>query len=89
MSVAHLNTSSFDEFSYMMHKYNFDFVVLSGTWLKNDQTQLQYVQIDDYKSELRNRESKCGVRVCFYIKKLMSFNTRLDFVQTFQSIKIL
>ena len=63
-SVAHLNTqslpSSFDEFSYMMNKYKFDIVALSETWLKNNKTQLEYVQINGYKSELKNRESKSG-----------------------------
>ena len=72
-SVAHLNTeslpSSYDEFSYKMNKYEFDIVALSETWLKNNKTQLEYVQIDGYKSEFKNRESKSGGGVGFYIKE--------------------
>ena len=63
-SVLHLNTqslpSSFGEFSYMMNKYKFDIVALSGTWLENSKTQLEYVQIDGYKSEFKKRLSKSG-----------------------------
>ena len=40
----------------MMNKYKFDIVALSETRLKN-KTQLEYVQIDGYKSEFKNRES--------------------------------
>ena len=73
ISVANLNTQSlpplFDEFSYMMNKYKFDIVALSETWLKNNKTQLEYVQIDGYKSEFKNRESKSGGGVGFYIKE--------------------
>ena len=63
-TMAHLNTHSlpslFDEFSYMMNKYKVDIVALSETWLKNNKTQLEYVQIDGYKSEFKNRGSKSG-----------------------------
>ena len=53
----------------MMNKYKFDIVALSETWLKNSKTQLEYVQIDGYKSEFKNRESKSGGGVGFYIKE--------------------
>ena len=93
ISVANLNTqslpSSFDKFSYMMNKYNFDIVALSETWLKNNKTQLEYVQIDGYKSEFKNRESKSGGGVGFYIKKHMNFNVRHDLRKTDESIEIL
>ena len=60
--MAHLNTqslpSSFDEFPYMMKKYEFDIVALKEIWLKNNKTQLEYVQIVGYKSEFKNREQK-------------------------------
>ena len=92
-SVAHLNTqrlqSSFGKFSYMMNKYNFDTVALSETWLKNNKTQLEYVQIDGYTSKFKNRESKLGGRVVFYIKEHMSFNNQHDLEKTGESIEIL
>ena len=73
ISVANLITQSLpplsDEFSYMMNKYKFDIVALSETWLKNNKTQLEYAQIDGYKSEFKNRESKSGGGVALYIKQ--------------------
>ena len=59
--VAHLHRQSLpssDKLSYMMNKCKFDIVALSETWLKNNKTQLEYVQIDGYKFEFKNRESK-------------------------------
>ena len=53
----------------MMNKYKFDIVALSEIWLKNNKTQLEYVQIDGYKSEFKNREPKSGGGVGFYIKE--------------------
>ena len=91
--VVHLNTKSlplsFDEFSHMMNKYKFDIVALSETWLKNNKTQLEYVQIDGYKSEFKNRESKSGGGVGFYIKEHMNFNVRHDLGKIDESIEIL
>ena len=93
ISVANLNTHSLpplsDEFSYMMNKYKFDIVALSENWLKNNKTQLEYVQIDGYKSEFKNRESKSGVGVGFYIKEHMNFNVRHDLRKIDESIEIL
>ena len=43
----YINTSSFDEFSLMMNRYQFDNVAVSETWLKDSKTQLEYVQIND------------------------------------------
>ena len=67
-SVAHINTllpSSFDEFSLMMNRYQFDIVAVSETWLKDNKTQLEYVQINGYSSVWKNRESKTGGGVGF------------------------
>ena len=36
-----------------MNKYKFDIVALSETRLKNNKAQLEYVQIDGYKSEFK------------------------------------
>ena len=72
-----------------MNKYKFDIAVLSETWLKNNKTQLEYVQIDGYKSEFKNRESKYGGGVGFDIKEHMSFNVRHDLEKIDESIEIL
>ena len=56
-----------------MNKSKFDIVALSETWLKNNKTQVEYVQIDGYKSEFKNRESISGGGVGFYIKEHMNF----------------
>ena len=93
MPKSVLNTpslpSSFDEFSYTMKKYRFDIVAISEIWVKNNKTKLQYVQIDGYKSEFKNRESKSEGRVGFYIKEHMSLNVWHDLGKTDESIEIL
>ena len=61
-----------------MNKCKFSVVTLSETWLKNNKIQLEYVQIDSYKSEFKNRESKSRGRFGFYIKEYMSFNVWHD-----------
>ena len=47
--------SSVDKFSYMMNKYKFDIVALIETWLKNNETQLEYVRSDMVLEKLINR----------------------------------
>ena len=64
-----------------MNKYKFDIVALSETWLKNNKTQLEYVQSDGYRSEYKNRDSKSGEGVGFYIKehwRVLTFDTVLE-----------
>ena len=73
----------------MMKKYKFGIVALSESWLKSNKTQLEYVQTDDYKSELKNRESESGGGVGFYIKGHMSFNVQHDLGKIDESIDIL
>ena len=34
----------------MMNRYKFDIVAVSETWLKDNKTQLEYVQINGYSS---------------------------------------
>ena len=95
-STIHLNThqhlpstSIFDEFSCMINKYKFNIVALSETWLKNSKTQLEYLQIDGYKSEFKNRGSESGGEVSFYIKEHMNFNVRHNLEKIHESIEIL
>ena len=88
----HINTqslpSSFDEFSLMMNRYQFDIVAVSKTWLK-DKTQLEYIQINGYSSVWKKRESKTGGSFGFYIKEHMSFKVRHDVGKIDESIEIL
>ena len=58
----------------MINKCKFAIVALSVNWLKNNKTQLEYVQNDGYKSEFKYRESKLRGGVGFYIKEHMNFN---------------
>ena len=59
-------SSSSHEFSLMMNWYQFDIAVVSEIWLKDNKTQLEYVQINGYFSVWKNRESKTGRCVGFY-----------------------
>ena len=69
-----------------MKKYKFDIVALSETWLKNNKPHL--VQVDGYKSEFKNKESKSG-GIGFYIKEHMNFNGRHDLERIDESNEIL
>ena len=92
-SVAHINTqilpSFFDVFSLMMNRYKFDIVAVTETQLKANKTQLEYVQINGYSSVWKNRESKTGGDVGYYIKEHMSFKVRHNLVKIDESIEIL
>ena len=72
-----------------MNQCKFDMVALSEIWLKNNKTQLEYVQIDGYKAEFKNGESKSGGGIGFNIKEHMSFNVRHDVEKVDESIEIL
>ena len=62
----------------MMNRYQFDIVAVSETWLKDNKTQLEYLQINGYSSVWKNRDSKTGRGVGYSIKKHMSFKVRHD-----------
>ena len=59
LSIGHLNkqcmVSLFDEFNVMLQEHPFDILTLSETWLKDDVTLLNNVQILGYKVSYRNR----------------------------------
>ena len=63
-----------------MNKYKFDIVVLSKTWLKNNNSQLGYVHINDYKSEFKDRESKPEAELVSILKniRILTFDTMLE-----------
>ena len=72
-----------------MDRYQFEIVAVRETWLKDSKTQLEYVQINGYSSVWKNRESKTGGGVGFYIKEHMSFKVRNDLGKIDESIEIL
>ena len=73
----------------MMNRYQFDIVAVSQAWLKDNKTQLEYVQINGYSSVWKNRESKTGGGVGFYIKEHMSVKVRQDLGKIDESIETL
>ena len=81
-SIAHLNTrsvcSNFDEFSYMLSTNAFDVMSISETWLKDDSNLLQYVTIPGYRFEYKNRDTRRGGGVAFYLKDHLQYKVRND-----------
>ena len=73
----------------MMDRYQFEIVAVGETWLKYNKTQLEYVQINGYSSVWKNRESKTGGGVGFYIKEHMSVKVRQDLGKIDESIETL
>ena len=53
--------------------YKFDIVALSETWLKNNKTKLEYVQLDGYKSEFKKKRFKVRRRSWFLHQKSCEF----------------
>ena len=90
-SIGHLNTrslcSSFVEFQWFMETYKFDIMTLSETWLKNDQNVLNYVNIQGYNVEYRNRDKKRGGRVGMYIKSSIKYLVRKDIIRLDQDLE--
>ena len=61
-----------------MNRYQLDIVAVRKTWLKDNKTQVEYIQINGHSSVWKNRESRTGGGVGFYIKEHMSFKVRHD-----------
>ena len=62
----------------MMNRYQLDIVAVYETWLKDNKTQVEYIQINGHSLVWKNRESKTGGGVAFFIKEHMSFKVRHD-----------
>ena len=62
----------------MINEYQFDIVVLSETWLRDDKHLLDYVKISSYNFVYRNREQKRGGGVEAYLKEKFDFKIRED-----------
>ena len=80
----------------MVHKYNFDIIALTETWIKDHRIQEQFIQINSYNTVMRNRdekrqngEDKRGGGVCFYFKQHISFQVRHDLSKIEPSIETL
>ena len=71
----------------MMNRYQFGIIAVSETWLQDNKTQLEYVQISGY-SQYGKIKSKTRGSVGFYIKH-RSFKVRQDLGKTDKSIEIL
>ncbi|XP_057305393.1 uncharacterized protein LOC130642322 [Hydractinia symbiolongicarpus] len=83
-SIAHLNTqsmvSTFDEFVLFVHKYDFDAITLTETWLKDNPFLLEYAKIEGYTMYYHNRDNKRGGGVGVYIKDNIKHKLRKDIV---------
>ena len=90
-SIAHLNTqsilSTFTEFTLMLSLYKFDIVCVTETWLKNDSTQISYIQIPGYEFVFNNRTTSKGGGVGFYISETYTYKVRQDITNLDQSIE--
>ena len=90
-SVAHLNTqsmtSTFTEFEAMLSQHQFDLITMSETWLKENKTLLNHLEIDGYKKDFRNRDAKRGGGVGFYMKSDIKYKDRNDIQALDQTIE--
>ena len=86
LKIMHLNTqamlSTFNEFLLTMKTYPMDIALLSETWLRNQKELLDYVLIDGYQTEFRNREIARGGKVGAYIKESVPYKRRYDIEKT-------
>ena len=71
----------------MLENRKFNLVALSETWLKDNEHHYEYVQISGYNTVFRNRESKKGGGVGFYIKGHLSFKLRNGITKMDDSIE--
>ena len=76
LKFLHINTqsllSSLGEFNVLVQRYNFDIIAMSETWLKDNPTLLQYVQIPEYNLHYNNRDKIKGGGVGCYIKSSLN-----------------
>ena len=91
-SIARINCqsilSTFDQFAIMLKSYEFDIISRSKTWLTNNQRQLEYANIADYKSIFKHHKNKkCGA-VGFYVKENISFKTRNDLTKNIVNMEV-
>ncbi len=90
-SLAHLNTQSmtpsFAEFESMLIQHQFDLITMSETWLKQNKTLLDHLEIEGYKKDFRNRDLKRGGGVGFYLKSDIKHKTRNDIQSLDNSIE--
>lgn len=59
-----------------------DVALLSESWLRNQKELLEYVTIEGYVTEFRNREAAKGGGVGAYIKENVNYKRRYDIEKT-------
>ena len=72
----------------MLKSYEFDIISLSETWLTNNQHQLDYIKIADYKLISKHRNDKRGGGVGFYIKDNIYFKTGNDLTKNIVNMEV-
>ena len=81
--------STFNEFSLMLDKYQFDVITLSQTWLKDYIYQHNYIQINGYNAIFENRINKSSGGVGFYIKDQLKYKIHKDLTSKHESLGVL
>ena len=77
--VAASLASTFTEFKAMNYECNFDILMLSETWLTENQSLLNYVELSGYDLYYNNRENKRGGGVAAYVRESLKCKIRKDF----------
>ena len=67
-------------FILCLNIYQYDVVTLSETWLRNNQYQIEHVQISEYTLRFKNREERRegGGRVAIYLRKYLKYRKGTD-----------
>ena len=90
-SIANPNTqclsSIVDEFHVMLNEYQFDFITMCETWLKDNQKLLEYVDISGYKLEYANRDNKRAAGVGVHFKETFTYTECEDMINLDKSIE--
>ena len=71
----------------MLSLYKFDIASVTETWLKNDITQINYVQISGYEFVFNNRTTSKGGGVGLYISETYTYKVRQYITNLDQSIE--
>ena len=63
----------------MNYECNFDILMLSETWLTENQNLLDYVELSGTDLYYNNRENKCGGGVATYVRRSLKCKIRKYF----------
>ena len=91
LKLMHINTqslvSSFDEFLINHEQHKFDLIAMSETWLRDNDSLINYVSIPNYELEYNNRQGHRGGGVGCYIASTIKYHRRKDIEKQFQDIE--